>query len=295
MALVREQLFIGPFTKHEVNPILVPQPKSWFEHECVYNAAAVVHEDRVCLVYRAEGRYGEYISRLGLATSLDGIHFERCAENPVMGIDGPFYDMERRGCEDPRVIKIDDTFYMTYTSWDGRNIHLSMATSTDLIRWQKHGSIIPGTKSGAILPQKVNGRYVMYFGDTNIWCAYSEDLLHWNVDENPVLRPRPDHFDSVLIEPGPPPLLTDEGILLIYNSSDGVRYAVGQALFDRENPKRLLARTKQPVIVPSADWEKYGKVNHVVFAEGLVRLGDTWHLYYGGADKCIGVATAPAR
>lgn len=286
--------WIGPFQRHSTEPILAPEPHSWFERSAVYNPTVLLVGDTFYMLYRAEDSHDDYISRLGLATSHDGIHFTRYAANPVMGIDGPRFRSESRGCEDPRAVKIGDTYYLTYTAWNGYNVDLALATSSDLITWTKHGVIVPNTKAGAIYPEPINGRYIMYFGDTNIWIATSEDLLHWEVREEPVMRPRPDRFDSVLIEPGPSPVMTPDGLLLIYNSSNGTHYQVGQALFDKDDPTRLIARTDEPFLRPELAWEKWGKVNQVVFAEGLVRKGDTWYLYYGGADKCIGLATAPA-
>ena len=286
--------WLGPFERYSTEPILAPDPYSWFEKAAVYNPTVLLEGDTFYMIYRAEDTHDEYISRLGLATSTDGLNFTRYEGNPVVGIDGPLYPLESRGCEDPRAVKVGDTYYMTYTAWTGYSLGLALATSKDLINWTKHGIIIPDTKAGAIYPEPVGGRYIMYFGDTNIWMATSEDLLHWEVREEPVLRPRPDRFDSVLVEPGPAPVMTPDGLLLIYNSSNGTHYNAGQVLFDKEDPTRVIARTDEPFLSPELAWEKWGKVNQVVLAEGLVRKDDTWYLYYGGADKCIGVATAKA-
>ncbi len=148
----------------------------------------------------------------------------------------------------------------------------------------------------------------MYFGDTNIWIAYSEDLIHWTPDATPVLCPsdHPQAFDSALVEPGPSPILTSDGILLIYNAARRIEpvdasfldssgyslyYAVGQALFSQEDPARVLARTAEPFMIPGSEDELKGQVDNVVFAEGLVHHNDVWYLYYGMADSKIGVAT----
>ena len=277
-----------PFERHGAEPILAPDPDVGFERAAVYNPAVVYEDGLFYMIYRAEDTHDRYVSRLGLAFSTDGIRFRRHENNPIVDNDRPG---EERGCEDPRVVKIGETFYMTYTAWDGSKVDLALAESHDLINWTKRGTIIPGTKSGAILAEPVSGRYVMYFGDTNIWMATSEDLLHWEVRAEPVLTPREDAFDSVLVEPGPPPVVTREGILLIYNSSDGKRYNVGQALLSKDDPAKVIDRLDKPCLSPELAWEKWGKVNHVVFAEGLVRRGETWYLYYGGADKCVGLAT----
>jgi len=277
-----------PLERHCVEPILAPDPDVEFERAAVYNPAVIYDNEMFYMIYRAEDTHDRYISRLGLALSADGVNFRRYEKNPIVDNDRPG---EERGCEDPRVVKIGETFYMTYTAWDGNKIDLALADSKDLVHWTKRGTIIPDAKSGAILSEPVSGRYIMYFGDTNMWMATSEDLLHWEVCPEPVLAPRKGAFDSVLVEPGPPPVMTDEGILLVYNSYDGKRYHVGQALFSKDDPAKLIDRLDEPCLSPELAWEKWGKVNHVVFAEGLVKRNGTWYLYYGGADKCVGLAT----
>jgi predicted GH43/DUF377 family glycosyl hydrolase len=124
--------------------------------------------------------------------------------------------------------------------------------------------------------------------------ASSPDLLHWSSALNhPVLSPRPKHFDSKLTEPGPPPVITSKGILLVYNGADDhLVYSTGWVLFDRADPTKVIARADMPVFHPVEAWEKIGQVPNVVFVEGLVRRGNRWFFYYGGADKDIGAAVA---
>ncbi|MDN4593361.1 glycoside hydrolase family 130 protein [Polycladomyces subterraneus] len=300
---------MGPFEKYEGNPILSPQGDSW-EAKDVFNPAVVVKDDKVYMLYRAEDHTGEGewngTSRIGLAVSEDGIHFERRPE-PVLVPTEPYE--QPGGCEDPRVTLIDNTYYMTYTAYDGECARMCLATSKDLVHWEKRGVLFPDwkgdqpriwSKSGAILPEKINGKYVMYFGDSAIWVAYSEDLIHWDPVEKPVLQTRqdPGAFDSVLVEPGPQPLLTEEGILLIYNAAhplkeergEKVRYAVGQALFSLDDPEQLIQRTERAFLEPQSADECEGQVDHVVFAEGLVEFQGKWYLYFGMADSKIGVA-----
>jgi len=222
------------------------------------------------------------------------------------------------GVEDPRLQKVGDTFYLTYTGYnnvdgaatDKKDAQLCLATSTDLIHWQRHGVIIPSfkgkwnvkwTKSGAIVPDKIKGKYWMYYladakgKDTQMGVAYSEDLLHWTEAlDHPVLASRPGSFDSQVVEPGPPPIITPQGILLIYNGADDkLVYSTGWVLFDKKDPTKVLARSEEPVFAPEKEWEKVGQVPNVVFVEGMVRDGNRWLFYYGAADKNIGVATAP--
>lgn len=303
---------IGPFDKYRNNPILAPQGETW-EAKDLFNPTAVVKDGKIHLLYRAEDNtgMGEWngTSRIGLAVSKDGIHFERHPE-PVLVPTDP-WELPG-GCEDPRVTKVGETYYLTYTAFNGTNAVLCLATSKDLYSWDKHGVMFPEwtggydtvwSKSGAILAQPINERYVMYFGDTNIWIAYSEDLLHWTPVKDPVFTPSadPNAFDSALIEPGPEPLLTDDGIVLIYNAAriinepddpsfGRLRYSAGQVLLSKENPEKVIRRTSEPFFTPGHRDELVGQVDNVVFVEGLVQLEGTYYLYYGMADSKIGVA-----
>ena len=285
---------VGPFEKYEGNPILTPQGETW-QAKDVFNPAAWTDGETVYMLYRAEDTTGvgrwNGTSRIGLATSRDGLRFERAPE-PVLE---PSEDWEiPGGCEDPRLVKVDDTFYLTYTAYDGETARLALASSDDLRTWQKHGLVFPErgwTKSGAILPTPIDGQYWMYFGDTNIWAATSTDLLHWTVIEEPVLRPRPGHFDSRLVEPGPAPMMTEAGILLLYNAADSaLAYASGQALFDPADPTKLLARSDTPFLTPTTLLEQTGQIPNVVFIQGLVDFQGRSLLYFGMGDSGIGVA-----
>ncbi len=279
----------GPFAKYEDNPIMEPQGDG-FEAMAVFNPMVIVEDGIFYMLYRAEDHKG--VSRIGLAESEDGINFVRRPE-PVLS-PTERYEIWG-GCEDPRVVKIEDTYYLTYTAYDGWRAKLALATSTDLVHWEKHGVIIPWpwSKAGAIVPSKINGRYVMYFGDSSIWIAYSDDLTNWDVVNEPVMKTRPDHFDSRGIEPGPIPVMTEQGILLIYNGwNDTIPSKVGAVLFSKDDPTRVLKRLDQPILEPTEVSELKGQVPNVVFASSLVQYEGVLYLYYGGADSCIGVAVA---
>jgi predicted GH43/DUF377 family glycosyl hydrolase len=283
-------------------------------------------------------------SRIGMAISEDGLNFKKMPE-PIFFPDEDtmkVYEWNYKkgtteqknseacyfcyfdGVEDPRIVQSDTGDYiMTYTSYDGKTARLSIASSKDLLTWVKHGLVLNSekykdtwSKAGAIVStlqgnnmvaKKIDGKYWMYFGDTNIFMAYSEDLIHWEVAENAeskkmisVLHPRMGYFDSRLVEPGPYALITDDGILLIYNGSNAENfndtnlpkytYAAGQALFDKTAPYKLIDRTDNYFIHPDKDYEKVGEVNEVCFVEGLVYFKDQWFLYYGTADSKIAVA-----
>jgi len=324
-----------PFVKVDsVNPVLVAGDLTFvcpilkksvaWEEKDVFNPAAIVRDGKVYLLYRAEDKIGKFAgtSRLGLAVSNDGLHFEKMKE-PVFFPDNDslkIYEWEG-GTEDPRVVQAEDgTYVMTCTSYDGKVARLMLATSADLMKWNKYGPVLQGkyknawSKSGAIVAEqrgeqmiakKVGGKYWMYFGDTDLFMASSDDLIHWTPIESgdslkSVLKPRPGFFDSRLVESGPYAIYQDNGILLIYNGmnldsggdpklSPGA-YCGGQALFDKSDPAKLIKRLETNFIQPEKDYETTGQVNQVCFLEGMVNFKGRWFLYYGTADSKIAVA-----
>ena len=297
---------IGTWRRVSTRPVIAPQGDGW-ESAGTFNPSAVFHDGKVVMLYRAQD--GNGTSRLGYATSTDGIHFTRRPQ-PVLS---PETDYERGGgLEDPRLVKIDGTYYLTYTGYNKTDAQLCLATSKNLVHWDRKGVILPAykgrwnvgwTKAGAIVPEKIDGKYWMYYLGTaadktdQMGLAYSQDLVHWtDALDVPVLPRRPGRFDSRVVEPGPPPIVTSEAITLIYNGADAALvYRTGVARFDRADPRRVLSRTEKPVFAPEADWEKVGQVPNVVFVEGMVRQGARWLFYYGGADKYVGVAEAAAQ
>jgi beta-1,2-mannosidase len=331
---------ILPFTKVDsLNPILkagdgkficpiLKKEISWEEKD-VFNPAAVVRNDSVFLIYRAEDTIGKYAgtSRLGLAVSADGLHFIRRKE-PILF---PAEDKMKRyewegGIEDPRIVEREDgTYVMTYTAYDGKVARLCIASSTNLVKWTKHGLVLQGeyidswSKSGAIVAkqvgekivaQKINGKFWMYFGDTDLFLATSDDLIHWQpVEENSkfksILQPRKGFFDSRLVESGPYALMTDKGIVLIYNGMNLAvggdstiakgAYCAGQALFDKNDPSKLIDRLEKNFLRPDQPYEISGQINQVCFVEGLVPFHGKWFLYFGTADSKIAVAVSPIK
>jgi predicted GH43/DUF377 family glycosyl hydrolase len=284
-------------------PILVPQGTG-FEAAGAFNPAIIKTGRRSVMLYRAQDRNG--ISRLGYATSIDGVHFARNSE-PVL-VPEAEYELGG-GVEDPRLVKFGDTFYLTYTAYNKKDAQLALAVSKDLRHWQRKGVIMPAnrgkwnvhwTKAGAIVPERIRGKYWMYYmadaaeGFDQTGVAYSDDLLRWtDALDHPVLRRRPGFFDSRVVEPGPPPIVRADGIFLIYNGADdNLVYSTGWAIFDRLDPTRVLVRSAEPIFRPERSWERAGQVPNVVFVEGVVRDGARWLFYYGGADKYVGVAAA---
>ncbi len=296
----------GKWQRASDAPILSPQGTGW-ESAGTFNPAVIQHNGKFVMLYRAQDAAGT--SRIGYAEGSDGIHFTRRAE-PVLSPEAEYE--KDGGVEDPRLQRFGDTYYLTYTGYNKKDAQLCLATSQDLIHWQRKGVILPAykgnwnkgwTKSGAIVPEKIGGKYWMYWLGTSadktdqMGISYSTDLLHWTeATETPVLPRRPGKFDSRVVEPGPPPILTPSGIVLIYNGADdNLIYQTGVAVFDRTDPRMVLSRTDEPIFAPEKEWEKVGQVPNVVFVEGMAREGNRWLFYYGGADKCVGVAEAPAR
>jgi predicted GH43/DUF377 family glycosyl hydrolase len=295
-------------------PVIGPSGDGW-ESAGTFNPAVVLRDGKIVMLYRAQGKDGT--SRLGYAASTDGLHFTR-REEPVLS-PSEAYEKDG-GVEDPRLVQFGDTYYLTYTGYNKKDAQLCLALSKDLIHWDRKGVIIPAgiippapgrppnwnvkwTKSGAIVPEKIGGKYWMYFLGTSAdnkdqaGLASSTDLIHWTeATQVPVLPVRPGHFDSRVAEPGPPPILTPKGIVLIYNGADDkLVYRTGIAIFDRNDPGKLLWRSDEPVFFPERTWEKAGQVSNVVFVEGMVQRGERYLFYYGGADTYVGVAEASTR
>ena len=326
---------IAPRPESTFTDPILKSPVPW-EALHTFNPASVVRKGKVYVLYRAEDNSGKmeiggHTSRLGLAQSSDGIHFTRRPE-PVFY---PTEDDQRTrewpgGVEDPRVVERQDGLYvLTYTQWNRETYSVGIATSHDLSRWTKYGpafgAVLGGKyanlkyKSAGIVTRidkdrlvaaKINGVYWMYWGEGAIHIATSPDLIHWTPVENTagepleLLRPRAGHFDSTFPETGPPPVLTNAGIVVLYNGNNAAEdgdpnlgphaYAAGEALFATANPALLLKQTNSPVLKPELPYEKTGQYKAgTTFAEGLVWFHQRWFLYYGCADSLVGVATAP--
>lgn len=337
---------IGPFVRDDaVNPILEPKKDSMFqcpvskkpvawEHDHVFNPAAAVFQGKVFVLYRAEDDSGEGIgkhtSRIGIADSEDGHHFQR-SPNPVLyPTEGETQQWDwPGGCEDPRIVASDKGFVMTYTSWNRKTARLSVATSPDLVHWQKHGPVFAKaykgkylndwSKSGSIVAKvtskgltatKINGKYWMYWGEGKIGVATSTNLVDWTPVEDAkqklvtVFGPRKGKFDSNLAEPGPPAVITDRGIVFIYNGKNADTtgdkslspgaYAAGQALLDKNDPTKLIDRSTTYFFKPERPYEVTGQyASGTVFVEGLVWFKGKWKLYYGTADSKVAMASTP--
>lgn len=304
-----------------------------WENSDTFNPAATIKDGKIVVLYRAEDMSGMGIgsrtSRLGYASTTDGINYERRAV-PVFYPDN---DSQKDnewpgGVEDPRIAITEDGMYvMHYTQWNRRVPRLAVATSRDLETWEKHGpafakaydgkfkdleskaaSIITKMDGDKQVIAKIDGKYWMYWGEKFVNLAWSDDLVNWNpqIDENgdlvAIMEPREGYFDSSLSECGPPAIMTDDGIILFYNGKNDVgvkgdtaytanAYCAGQVLFDKKDMTKIKDRLDKPFFFPEADYEKSGQYPAgTVFIEGLVPYNGKWYLYYGCADSRVGVA-----
>jgi len=308
---------LGPFVKRK-QPILRPTKDSTFrcpvrgkdvrwEEQNVYNPAAVVRDGKVYLLYRADDRSPDLkwgrTCRIGLAHSTDGVHFTRHPK-PVLYPDNDAwkeYEWEG-GCEDLHVIEGEDgVYYMNYTTWSGERDTMSVATSRDLVHWTKHGPafrkaasrkvygsrtgvVVSRLQEGRLIAAKVHGKYWMYYTHPCA-LAWSEDLIHWT--------PAGKSVWGGSHEAGALALLRKDGILLMFQGSHARlgAWTLRQALIDRHDMKTVLKEQKEPFLYPEYEWEKKGFTGRTTVANGLVRFKGKWLLYYGAADRVIGMAT----
>ncbi|KAF2164491.1 glycoside hydrolase family 130 protein [Zasmidium cellare ATCC 36951] len=304
------------WTQYKNNPIMGPSNNSW-ESSYLFNPAAAVVDDKVFLLYRAQNE--SLISSIGLAWSYDGYNFTRYNQ-PVFFPTEPY---ERNGTEDPRLVRVNGTFYMTYTGFNGNQAVLCMATSENLVSWQKHGPILPyntdvvyrpednynrpregWSKSGAIAPEKVNGLYQMQWGDSYLYTANSTDLINWNYTKNDIpFAQRIHDWEFGLMESAGALIKTRSGKhwIKFYNGvGQGFggykfgQYSTGQMLVDLENAPRgpPVARMELPILQPVFT---AGQVSNVLFSEATVQFKGKWFMYYGEGDAYLGTATAPVQ
>lgn len=337
------------FYKPAENPILradsnlifldpVKQEMVRWQKADVFNPAAIVRDGKVFLLYRCEdnpaAHLGGRTSRLGLAESIDGIHFTKYPQPVLYPANDPFREFEYPGgCEDPRLVQTEDGLYVVaYTAWNQKIARLSIAFSRDLVHWDKKGPAFAKahdgkflntwSKSGSMVTRwikgrqvlaKIDGKYWMYWGEQLVNLAWSENLYDWypTLDDagslKAVIAPRKKYFDSHLTECGPPAIMTSKGITLLYNGKNlsgeeadpslpGNTYSVGQVILDPGRPDVVLYRSEAPFLQPSLPHEKTGQYQAgTTFAEGLVYFKNKWFLYYGTADSFVGLAIAKRR
>lgn len=302
----------GVLIRYPDNPILKPIKEHPWESRYVLNAAAIRINGLIYILYRAFG--DDEISRIGLAIS-DGYHIVERLPEPVFS---PADEKEEKGCEDPRVVIIEDELYMLYTAYNGVIAQIAAASISldDFLnrrfdRWQRKGLAFQDIwdKDAIIFPEKINGRYVIYHRiEPSIWVSHLDKLEFPAPKEQHrvILGPRSGRmWDSLKIGAGTQPLKTRYGWLMIYHGVDRNRvYRLGVMLVDLKNPERVLYRSPNPILSPETEYEIGIPGEHwvpnVVFTCGAVPAEDKEILddddeiivYYGAADTYLCAASA---
>jgi predicted GH43/DUF377 family glycosyl hydrolase len=274
------------------------------------NPGAIYENGEVHLLYRAESF--KHVSVLGYASLKDGLNVAERSSKPVyiprkdfeLNNKGEFY-----GCEDPRLMRIEDRIYMFYTAYNGKDkprVALSWIKRNDFIEkiwnWSKPKLLTCddfADKDACIFPEKFNDKYLFIhrandYGMDIGFIDSVDDLKDKVCIENNWIIPRKNKWDSVKIGLNGVPIKTKEGWLLFYHgiSEDDRCYRTGMILCDLKDPIKILARSDEPIFEPEELYEKKGNVPNVVFSNGQILIDDTVFFYYGGADKVTGVATA---
>ena len=292
------------FTRHPGNPIIQAADIP-YRANAVFNAGATRVGEETLLLLRVEDRRG--LSHLTAARSRDGIDDWRIDPRPTLPASPDTHPEEIWGIEDPRVTRIDtlDLWAVVYTAYSRGGPLVSLATTKDFKTFHRKGVVMPPEdKDAALFPVPFGGRWAMlhrpvpgFVGvGAHIWISFSPDMKHWG--DHQILLParRGGWWDANKVGLSPPPLATDRGWLVLYHgvrtTAGGCIYRLGLALLDLADPTRVLARADEWVFAPEAPYEVTGDVDKVVFPCGWVADGDEVRLYYGGADKCIALATA---
>jgi beta-1,2-mannobiose phosphorylase / 1,2-beta-oligomannan phosphorylase len=300
------------FKRFDGNPILTPSLELDWQTLGIFNPAVVYEDGKFHIVYRAQSQQTG-TSVMGYAVSKDGYHIDENLPEPIYF---PREDFEQKlhengysGCEDPRITRIDDRYFMCYTAYDGVNpprVAMTSILVEDFLKrnwkWEKAQLISPpgvDDKDACVVKGKYPDTYLAFHRlGYDIWLEVRRDLRfedpNW-MDGKVVAHPRADKWDNVKLGIAGPPVETDKGWLLFYHgvSEPGGIYKVGAILLDYDDPYKILARTDDPVLEPEMDYEKEGVVPNVVFPCGQAVVDGTIYMYYGGADKVIGVATMP--
>ena len=236
------------------------------------------------------------ISHLRLARSRDGIHFS-VDPRPLIR---PECALEGFGTEDARITKIDSVYWINYTAVSGNGITTALASTENFREIRRHGvAFVTENRDVTIFPEKIREKYYALvrpvprqIGTAKIWVAESPDLLHWG-NFTPLALPVFPWSDA-RNGGGAVPIRIPEGWLILYHGADKAsnRYSMGAALLDLNDPRKVLGVTREPILRAEAEYETEGFYPNVVFSCGAVCHGNTVRMYYGAADRVIGLASA---
>jgi len=230
------------------------------------------------------------VSHLRLLSSTDGVHFTEDKDYPGLFGKGK---LERYGIEDCRVSFLESLYYLTYTAVSDSGVGVGLQTTADWKHFERKGMILPPhNKDVAIFEERINGKYFALhrpsskdIGGNYIWLAESLDGLYWG-NHKCIVKSRPGMWDSARVGAGAAPIRTEQGWLEIYHGATAEhRYCLGAFLMDLEDPTVIIARSIEPIMVPTENYELSGFFGFVVFTNGHVVNGDELTIYYGAADE----------
>jgi len=289
------------FQRYSDNPILTPI--TWpYPVNAVFNPGATEFQGETLLLVRVEDMRG--FSHLAIARSKDGKRNWRISDHPVLSPDEKVGE-EQYGLEDPRIVWLEEEekYAITYVCFSRGGPLVSLAMTKDFQTFERVGPLLPPEdKDASLFPRCFKGRFALIHrpiirGEAHIWISFSPDLKHWG-DHRVLIPIRPGWWDSHRVGLGAQPIETPEGWLIVYHgvreAASGSIYRVGLALLDLEEPWKLLFRSQEWVLGPSAPYEQMGDVPGVVFPSGAISNQETnsIRLYYGAADKVVALATA---
>lgn len=284
------------FTRIGTTPLIEANPSLDWEAGGVFAPAIMYENGTWRMLYRAYGK--DKISRLGYAESYDGLTWRKDTTPRVIPDDT---HLEYSGIEDPRIVKLDDKYYITYTAYSDKTrfvkTRIRILETTDFRKFER---ITPSfkdhwrknDKDGVIFPEKINGLYYMLHRiEPNIQISSSNNLRRWT-DQATIINATGNEWESHKIGAGAPPIKTPIGWIIFYHGVDKEsKYSMGAALLDIHMPTKILCRLPFPLLSPEVDYEKSGVVPNVVFGTSAIEVGSDYYLYYGAGDKVIAAAS----
>ena len=297
---MEDKLEIHPIEFRRIGdrPIVVKNRSLAWESGGVLAPAVIIDNKTTIwhMIYRAFG--SDKVSRLGYATSHDGINWHKNLQ-PLVVPDGS--TVERDGLEDPRIIRIDDTYVITYTAYNRLakrvQTHIRILITKDFVTFKRvsphlNGFLHHNDKDGVLFPQKIHGRYLMLHRvDPNIQISSSINLKKW-VSRGTLLKPTSENWENLKVGAGAPPILSPIGWIIFYHgvSKESHYYSMGAAVLDANKPQRVLYRLPFSLLRSAKKYETKGVVQHVVFGTSVIDMGTSYRLYYGAADDVIAMA-----
>jgi len=296
------------FVKYLSNPIIKPTMELSWQKKGTFNPAIIYLDNKVHIIYRGQSDSG--VSVMGYASSRDGLHIDEHLHSPIYTPREEFEiknESGNSGCEDPRISKIDDRLYMTYTAYDGSSpprVALTSISIDDFLNktwnWETPRLISPpgvDDKDACIVKATNSNKYIAFHRLGNvIWLDFLRDLEfpdYKYLSGGIIAQARKDKWDDLKIGIAGPPMETEKGWLLFYHgvSKSNKSYKVGAMLLDLDDPRKILGRTDEPLLEPTEPYETQGQVPNVVFPCGSAIINGVIYLYYGGADSITAVAT----